>query len=180
MYTKPGAPIPLLCAANGPIMARNAGRHTGGYVAVGVPPEYHRDVLIPAFERGARESDKDPSTLMKCAWVSTSYHPDAEKALAGARVYGGLLIPECYHYVQDPRIIEQRALLVRDEALRAAFCIATSGEEIASTYQRFIDAGCNHIIWADMSPDPSLVADVWEQSALPQLSRQAEPTAARV
>jgi coenzyme F420-dependent glucose-6-phosphate dehydrogenase len=180
MYTKPTAPIPLLCASNGPIMARNAGRHTEGYVAVGVPPEYHRDVLIPAFERGARESDKDPSTLMKCAWVSTSYHPDAEKALAGARVYGGLLIPECYHYVQDPRIIEQRALLVRDEALRSAFCIATSGEEIARTYQRFIDAGCNHIIWADMSPDPSLVADVWAESALPQLSREADTARAQV
>ena len=47
---------------------------------------------------------------MKCAWVSTSYHPDPEQALNGARVYGGLLIPEAYNYIQDPRVIEQRAL----------------------------------------------------------------------
>jgi coenzyme F420-dependent glucose-6-phosphate dehydrogenase len=171
MYTKPAQPIPLLCAANGPVMARIAGNLADGYVAVGVPPAYHRDVLLPAFERGAREAGKDPDELMKCAWVSTSYHPTAEKALEGARAYGGLLIPECYHYVQDPRIIEQRALLVRDEALRQAFCIASSGAEVVDSFRRFIEVGCNHIIWADMSPDPMLVADLWADQVSPELQR---------
>lgn len=169
LYTKPEQPIPLLCAAQGPIMARNAGLYAEGYVAVGVPPSHHRDVLIPAFERGAREASKDPASLMKCAWVSTFYHPDEERALEGARVYGGLLIPEAYHYIQDPRVIEARARLVRDEAMREAFCIATSGEQIAQTFQAFVDAGCNHIIWADGSPDPDLVARVWAEEALPSL-----------
>jgi coenzyme F420-dependent glucose-6-phosphate dehydrogenase len=169
LYSKPSEPIPLLCAANRPIMARNAGRHSGGYVAVGVPPSYHRDVLIPAFEKGARGAGKDPDGLMKCAWVSTSYHPNADQALDGARVYGGLLIPEAYEYIQDPRVIEQRALLVKDDALREAFCIATSGEEVVQTFTRFIEAGCNHIIWADMSPDPTLVARLCAEEVLPEL-----------
>jgi coenzyme F420-dependent glucose-6-phosphate dehydrogenase len=149
-------------------MAANAGRHADGYVAVGVPPSHHHDVLLPAFGQGARESGRDPDTLMKCAWVSTSYHPDREVALGGARVYGGLLIPEAYHHIQDPRVIEQRALLVRDEAMDEAFCIATSTEEVVARMEPFIEAGCNHIIWADMSPDPSLVADV-AASIIPQL-----------
>jgi len=169
LYTKPVEPIPLLCASQGPIMARNAGRHTEGYVAVGVPPSHHRDVLIPAFEAGAREAGKDPSTMMKCAWVSSSYHPNAEKALDGARVYGGLLIPEAYSYIQDPRVIEQRALLVKDEALRQAFCVASSGEQIIERFEAFIEAGCNHILWADMSPDPSLVAKVCAEEVLPYM-----------
>ncbi len=168
LYSKPTAPIPLLCAANGPVMARNAGRHADGYVAVGVPPSHHRDVLIPAFEQGAREAGRDPSTLRKCAWVSTAYHPNRDTALEGARVYGGLLIPEAYHFIQDPRVIEQRALLVRDEALLEAFCIATSGEEVVARFENFIEAGCNHIIWADMSPDPALVADI-AAAILPEL-----------
>jgi alkanesulfonate monooxygenase SsuD/methylene tetrahydromethanopterin reductase-like flavin-dependent oxidoreductase (luciferase family) len=134
-----------------------------------VPPSHHRDVLIPAFEKGAREAGKDLAALMRCAWVSTFYHPSEERALAAARVYGGLLIPEAYHYIQDPRVIEARARLVRDEAMREAFCIATSGEQIARTFQAFIDAGCNHIIWADGSPDPDLVARVWAEEALPAL-----------
>ena len=170
MYSRPTEPVPLLCAANGPIMARRAGRHSDGYVAVGVSPEYHRTVLMPAFDEGAREGGRDPATLMKCAWVSASYHPEEARALDAARAYGGLLIPECFHYVQDPRVIEQRARLVRDEALLEAFCIASSGEQMVESFQRFIDVGCNHIIWADMSPDPRLVADVWADGVLPHIN----------
>jgi len=169
LYTKPEQPIPLLCAAQGPIMARNCGRHADGYVAVGVSPAHHRDVLIPAFEEGAREAGRDPAGLMRCAWVSTFYHPQTERALEAARIYGGLLIPECYHHIQDPRVIEQRARIVGEAALRDAFCIASSGEEIAHVFQRFIDAGCNHVIWADGSPDPSLVAKVFADGVLPVL-----------
>jgi len=170
MYSRPADPIPLLCSANGPMMARRAGRYADGYVAVGVSPAYHRDVLMPAFERGAREAGRDPDTLMKCAWVSASYHPDEERALDAARSYGGLLIPECYHHIQDPRIIEQRARLVRDEALKEAFCVSSSGEQMAASFQSFIDVGCNHVIWADMSPDPTLIADVWADRVLPQIT----------
>lgn len=172
LYTKPEQPIPLLCASQGPIMARNAGLHSDGYVAVGVPPSHHRDVLIPAFEEGAREAGKDPVNLMKCAWVSTFYHPNTERALAAAGAYGGLLIPECYHHIQDPRIIEQRASLISEDALRGAFCIATSGDEIAQVFEHFIDAGCNHIIWADGSPDPTLVAAVCADEVLPTLRKR--------
>jgi coenzyme F420-dependent glucose-6-phosphate dehydrogenase len=169
LYTKPERPIPLLCAANGPIMARNAGRYADGYVAVGVPPAYHRDVLLPAFEEGAREAGRDPAELMRCAWVSASYHPDERAALDAARLYGGLLIPEAYHHIQDPRVIEQRASLVRDEALREAFAIATSGAELVERFSAFVEAGCDHVIWADMSPDPFLVPAVWREEVLPAL-----------
>ena len=50
--------IPIICAAGGPKMAGNAGRLADGYVAVGVPTEVHRDVLIPAFEAGAAEAGR--------------------------------------------------------------------------------------------------------------------------
>jgi hypothetical protein len=113
--------------------------------------------------------------------VSTAFHPDEEEALKGARVYGGLLIPEAYHYIQDPRVIESRALLVRDEALRDAFCIATTGDEVIARFEDFIAVGCNHIIWADMSPDPSLVAPVCAEEVLPALkARYGAPATAGV
>jgi hypothetical protein len=95
-----------------------------------------------------------------------------QKAVEGARVYGGLLIPEAYSFIQDPRIIEQRALLVKDDALFQAFCVASSGEEIIRRFEAFIDAGCNHILWADMSPDPSLVAGVNAREVLPYLVKR--------
>jgi hypothetical protein len=58
---------------------------------------------------------------------------------------------------------------VRDEALRQAFCIASNAEEVADAFQGFVEAGCNHIIWADMSPDPTLVAPLWRDEVLPCL-----------
>jgi coenzyme F420-dependent glucose-6-phosphate dehydrogenase len=182
LYQKLEHRIPIVCAAGGPMMAGNAGRLADGYVAVGVPAEVHRDVLLPAFEAGAAEAGRAAAKGFRSAWVSTSYHPDRAKALDGARVYGGLLIPEAYSYIQDPRVIEQRALLVRDEALAAAFCIATSGEEIIARFEAFIEAGCDHIIWADMSPDPSIVAKVCRDEVLPYLNNKygAEPSPARV
>jgi coenzyme F420-dependent glucose-6-phosphate dehydrogenase len=172
LYQKPSTQIPIICASGGPKMAANAGRLADGYVSVGVPTEVHRDVLIPAFEAGAAEANRMAPSGFRTAWVSTSYHPDRERALEGARVYGGLLIPEAYTYIQDPRVIEQRALLVRDEALAGAFCIATSGEEIIARFEAFIEAGCDHIIWADMSPDPSLVAGVCRDQVLPYFARK--------
>lgn len=169
MYQKPEERIPIICAAGGPKMAGNAGRLADGYIAVGVPAEAHKTILQPAFEAGAAAAGRTVAPGFRTAWVSTSYHPDKHMAFEGARVYGGLLIPEAYTYIQDPRIIEQRARLVRDEALEEAFCVATSGEEIIARFEAYIEAGCDHIIWADMSPDPSLVAPVCRNEVLPYL-----------
>ena len=172
LYQKPDRRIPIICAAGGPKMAANAGRLADGYVAVGVPPSVHHDVLAPAFERGASEAGRRTPEGFRSAWVSTSYHPSMEQALEGARVYGGLLIPEAYTFIQDPRVIEQRALLVKDDALLAAFCVASSGEEIIRRFEAFIEAGCDHIIWADMSPDPDIVARVCRDEVLPYFARK--------
>jgi coenzyme F420-dependent glucose-6-phosphate dehydrogenase len=177
LYQKPDGRIPIICAAGGPKMAGNAGRLADGYVAVGVPPIVHEQTLIPAFEAGASDAGRTAGDGLRCAWVSTSYHPDRRRAIEGARVYGGLLIPEAYSYIQDPRVIEQRALLVRDEALLDAFCVASSGEEIIARFEAFIAAGCDHIIWADMSPDPSLVAPICRDEVLPYLQRKYGATA---
>jgi coenzyme F420-dependent glucose-6-phosphate dehydrogenase len=137
-----------------------------------VPPAFYTEVLHPALEKGARDAGKDPSKLEKFAWVSTFFHPDEEKALEAARRYGGLLIPECYHLVQDPRIIEQRALLIRDDLLKEAFGVATDPGKIIERFEAFIKAGCNHILWVDGSPDPDLVAEVCRKEVLPELRRR--------
>jgi coenzyme F420-dependent glucose-6-phosphate dehydrogenase len=172
LYTRPEGRIPIYCAANGPIVARLAGRLAEGHIAVGVPPSYYADVLIPAFEAGAREAGKDPANLERCAWVSTAFHPDRERALDYARLYAGLLIPECYTYIQDPRVIDARGRLIKDEALEEAFCIATTPEQVVDRFEQFIRAGCDHIIWADMSPDTDLVAEICRSEIVPHLKRK--------
>lgn len=86
-------PPPELTRKEAADHARNAGRHADDYVALGVPPSTTRAVLLPAFEKGAREAGKGPAARMTCARVSTRIRPDREETVKGARVYGGLLIP---------------------------------------------------------------------------------------
>jgi len=149
LYDKPKEPIPLYCAANGPRMVEVAGRYCQGFISVGKTPQEYEKELIPRFENAARKSGKDISKLDKIAWVSTFYHPDIEKAFKAARNYGGLLIPECYHNIQDPRIIEKRACEVDDKALAAAFNIASKPDDLITKFEAYIKAGCSYPVMAD-------------------------------
>lgn len=153
MYDKPREPIPLFCAANGPQGAAIAGRHADGFVSIN-PPQYYKDVIIPEVTRAAKEAGRDPRKIERAAWISTFYDPDEEKALKHARRYGGLLIPECYSLIDDPRIIEARANLIRDDVLASVFGIATSADELIGRVEAYIKVGVNHPVLAEASPNP--------------------------
>jgi len=168
LYDKPSKPIPLIGVAGGPKMAEIAGRFCDGILTLG-PPDYLRKVIIPAFEKGARDAGKDPTKLSKMVFIDTSYNPDIGKAIAKARLYGGVLIPECYSVVQDPRIIEQRSSLVRDDVLMSVFTIASKPEEIVEKYASYIKVGFDTLIWAEISPEPNLTPKVCKDHVIPAL-----------
>jgi coenzyme F420-dependent glucose-6-phosphate dehydrogenase len=153
MYDKPPKPIPLYIAANGPNAAKLVGKYADGFVSIN-PPQFYKDVLFPIINKTAKENGRDPDQIERAAWVSTSYDPDWNKAIRGARNYGGLLIPECYSVVDDPRIIEARADLVRDEILAQVFTIATKPEDLINRLESYIKVGVNHLILAECSPNP--------------------------
>lgn len=160
MYNKPEEKVPIFCAAGGPMMAKNAGKHAEGFISVGQLPQNYEEVLIPAFEEGAREANKTPKKMPKMAWINTFYDPDYEAALETARLYGGNLIPEVFHTTKDPRVIEERGKLVRDEKLEEMFCVASEPEEIISRYEEYLDSGVDHIVWMDGSNDPEKIPEV--------------------
>jgi len=168
LYDKPTQPIPMIGVAGGPKMAEIVGEHCDGILTLG-PLEYLKGVVLPAFDRGARKAGKDPSKLSKMAFVDTSYHPDMTKALAKARLYGGVLIPECYSVVQDPRIIENRSALVRDDVLTAAFAVSSKVSGLVERYASFAKAGFNTLIWAEISPDANLTPKFCKEQFLPAL-----------
>jgi coenzyme F420-dependent glucose-6-phosphate dehydrogenase len=169
LYVKPSPPIPLTCAANGPVMARHAGRHADGVCSVGIPPERFRDVVLPAFERGAREAGRDPAALQRMVWVPTSYHPDPAQALAAARLEAGVLVPGALEEVLDPRDMEELGRGVDEAAIRASACVASTPEEIVQAFERYLDAGATHVVWGDLSPEPDLVPPLARDVVLPRL-----------
>jgi coenzyme F420-dependent glucose-6-phosphate dehydrogenase len=166
IYDRPESPIPIFVAASGKRMMEIAGRYGDGFITI-APPSLIKNELIPAFERGAREAGKDPSRLERCAWICTSFHPDSEQALKIARKFAGLLIPECYTVQFDPRVIEARALLVRDDAMKEVFIIATTPDEIISGVEKYVNAGITHIILDEISPDPSLTPKIYREKVIP-------------
>ena len=162
LYTKPQPPIPMTCAANGPIMAHHAGRLTSGFCAVGVSPARYRDELLPAFNAGAAASGRDPSTLKSMIWIPVSYHPDRRRALASSRLEAGVLVPGVVDTVLDPREMERLGERVEEKLIIEASCIATSSGEIVDCFGRYLEAGANHIVWGDLSPDGDLIPGLAE------------------
>ena len=152
-------------------MAWNAGRHADGICSVGVTPARFRDTLLPAFARGAREAGKRPELMRRMVWVPTSYHPDPETALAAARLEAGVLVPGAFDTVLDPREFEELGKTVDEATIRAAACVASSAEEIAETFARYVKAGATHVVWGDLSPDPDLVPQLAKTAVL-QLLRE--------
>lgn len=168
LYDRPTNPIPLIGVAGGPKAAEIMGKYCDGILTLG-PPNYLRDVVLPAFEKSAQQAGKDPKQLTKMVFIDTSYHPDINEAVRKARLYGGVLIPECYSVVQDPRIIEQRSYLVRDDVLRSVFAVSSNPEEIIEKYATYIKAGFDTLIWAEISPDPLLTIKICREKIIPTL-----------
>jgi coenzyme F420-dependent glucose-6-phosphate dehydrogenase len=169
LYTKPEPPIPLTCAANGPVLARAAGRLADGICAVGVTPEVFRDRILPAFAAGAREADRDPARLERIIWVPTTYHPDPDQALAAARLEAGILVPGAFDTVVDPREMEALGHQVDEDTIRAASCVASTADEVVETFLRYVEAGATHVVWGDLSPDADLVPELARDHVLPRL-----------
>jgi coenzyme F420-dependent glucose-6-phosphate dehydrogenase len=169
LYVKPSPPIPLTCAANGPRLARAAGRLADGICSVGVTPEEFRDRILPAFEAGAREAGRDPAGLERMVWVPTSYHPDPAEALAAARLEAGVLVPGVFDTVVDPREMEELGKRVDEAAIRAACCVASDPEEIVAAFLRYADAGATHIVWGELSPEPDVIPELAREHVLPRL-----------
>jgi coenzyme F420-dependent glucose-6-phosphate dehydrogenase len=173
LYTKPSPPIPLTCAANGVVLARRAGRVADGICSVGIPADEFRDRILPAFEQGAREAGRDPTALERMVWVPTSYHPDPAEALTAARLEAGVLVPGAFDTVVDPRQMEELGSQVDEATIRAACCVASTAEEIETTFRRYFDAGATHVIWGDLSPEPDLIPELARDHVLPRLRAYA-------
>jgi len=169
LYDKPKQPIPLIGVAGGIKMAKIAGRYCDGILSLG-PPEYFKSVILPAFNEAARAAGKDPDKMEKMAFVDTSYHPNFELALKKARLYGGVLIPECYSIIQDPRVIESRSSLVRDDVLISAFNVASNPDQIINRFEEYAKVGVTTVIWAEISPDPWLTIKVCKEHVIPYFS----------
>ncbi len=161
LYDMPetGWPPPILMAASGPKTAYYAGKHCEGIVMI-ASPEIIKSILLPQFEKGARESGKNPELMEKAAFVSTAYHP--KDPYGKAKYYAGFLFPELYGVI-DPRIWEARSLMIKESAIKATYNIAQNADDLIEGFDRYVRVGVNSLIWDEISPDPWLTTKIFRE-----------------
>jgi coenzyme F420-dependent glucose-6-phosphate dehydrogenase len=139
LYTKPKSEnIQIFFSAIGAKAARYAGMYGDALVTLNTP-ETCREVIFPAFEKGARQTGKDPSKMEKMAHLET-YFADAETGVKQIRSNGedGILAPGAFTEL-DPRKIEKMGKDVSDERIKQNKFFIDSPEraiEIIDKYRR--------------------------------------------
>ena len=132
-------------------------------------PEFGKNTLLPQFEKGAKESGRNPKLMEKVSFVSTSYHPT--DPLGKAKYYAGFLMPELYNII-DPRIWEARSLMIKESAIKATYNIAQTADELIDGFDRYVKAGSNSIIWDEFSTAPWMTVKIFKEKVKPWFKDQ--------
>jgi coenzyme F420-dependent glucose-6-phosphate dehydrogenase len=170
IYALHKRPIPIFVAAGGPKAAQLAGKTADGLITVVITPEHYREVIIPAFERGAKISGRDPKTLEKMIELKISYDEDYEKAQGSCRCWMPNEVPNVISLpISDPRELEE--LGKRGGDIRA-WHITTNPEEHIKLIEDHIRLGFNRIQLHSSSPDEAKFIERYGKEVLPHIKER--------
>lgn len=170
IFDKPGAPVPILIAAGGPKAAEQAGREGDGLIVTsGKGTELYTDVLLPNFDKGAREAGKDGGALERMIEMKVSFDPDRERAMSDTREWAALALPgEDKAGVEDPREMERRAQAGADRA-HTRFIVSTDAEEHVARIREHTALGFDHLVFHFPGPDQERALRLYAKEVLPRL-----------
>jgi coenzyme F420-dependent glucose-6-phosphate dehydrogenase len=167
LYVKPTRKIPIYYSAIGPKAAYYAGRY-GDHLLTWATVKDFKEKILPNFERGAREAGKDPSRMERVVLLGGSVG-DVEGAVRWIRrVIAGAAITELFNE-PDPRVIERRAQQMSDEEIKNIYRLFPSPEGMVEEAKRFIEAGANHIVFTDFTPDFQAMMRAYREVVIPEL-----------
>jgi secondary-alcohol dehydrogenase (coenzyme-F420) len=157
VLTKPAEKIPVWVSAIGPRAARLAGRLGDHLMTLATDAHYVKEVLLPNFEAGAREADKDPKTMERAVQVNYIYDPDQ-------------VIPPELQKVEDPGTVPgiEKAL-----ELSLHMSWPQSAEDIIATIESLTGMGFDHIAVGNHTPSNAS----WRRNIETARQRSAIPAA---
>ncbi|CAN5149394.1 glucose-6-phosphate dehydrogenase (coenzyme-F420) [soil metagenome] len=170
IFDKPASPVPILVAAAGPRAAWQAGCDADGLICTsGKGMELYRDVLIPAFCKGAREHGKDPDELQKLIEMKVSFDTDHDRAMHDTREWAALALPgEDKAGVEDPREMERRAEKAADRAHKR-FIVSSDPDEHVERIREYVALGFNHLVFHLPGADQEGAMRLYAREVLPRL-----------
>ncbi len=177
LYDLPNEPIPIYVAASAP-----KSMHLAGKIGDGLITDSKRALdkdLRAAFEEGAREAGKDPSTMPVIAehFVVVGDKKDAEQA---AKLWR-FTVASWSKYVNfpDPRaILNDAEKSIPLEEVYADWPVSTDPKVHAEALQKLFDAGVTQVFVHSGQPDQQAVIDFYGQKVLP-LVKHPEAAATR-
>ncbi len=170
IYALQKKPIPIFVGAGGPKSAELAGRLADGLLTVVLSPEYYRQTIVPAFEKGARLAGKDPDEMEKMVELKLSFDEDYEKAEESCRCWMASEVPNVISLpISDPRELEK---LGKKEGDIRAWHIATNPEDHIKVIEDHIKLGFNRIQLNSSSPDEKKFITRYGKEVLPYLKEK--------
>lgn len=173
IYDAPEGGVPIYVAAGGPQMAKYAGRVGEGFICTsGKGAGLYRDQLLPAFEEGAKEAKRDPSTLDRMIEVKVSFDTDRQRALEDTHYWGALaLSAEEKTGVEDPLELERLADALPIERTASRWLVSDDPDEHVEQIEFYTDLGFTHLVFHAPGPDQRRFMDLYAERVLPRLRR---------
>jgi len=164
LYTKPQDEVPLYISGLGPKGAYMAGKYGDHLMTVAADPDMLKNSTIPNFEKGARDSGKDPKEMERAMLIWYSVDDDMTCAIEGNRFWSGVLVPSMFKYkVYEPKEVQAHAALVSHDLIRKNYICGTDSEQLIKEIERFKRAGINHFCLGNSSPDINKGIDVFKE-----------------
>ena len=170
LWTMPAVAPPVLVATNGPVTARRAGKVADGIVTDGT--SYDRtSTLLEQFDRGARESGRDPGGMLKVLHLYLSWAPTQERAMANAIEQwplGAMRFPK--GDIRSPHVLEQMARQVRPDDFDERMLISGDVEAHRRRIQQFADMGFDRIYLHNVGLNQREWIEKFGQDVLPAVT----------
>lgn len=174
LYTKPKTRIPLYVAANGPSTAYVAGKYADGLLTSGrVIEAKFKSELLPALERGAKDSGRNPEEIRKIVHIITSYDEDFARAVESCKFWNATMLPGIFSAeVYDPREIEEKARSIeREDVIKRRF-IVTSEEDAIRKIELYLEFGVTEVEFLSTSPDQNKFIEFFGKRVFPYFRGQ--------
>lgn len=146
LYTKPRTSVKVLFSAVGEKFAEIAGKNGDGLITLGSrnPLERCRDVIFPAFDRGARSAGKDLTVLQKILSLSFTLE-DPDEYVKSHKEHSGYLVKAALNEA-DPRKIDSMGSEMPDEAILKSTNFCKNWGDVVELIHRFREIGVNEIV----------------------------------
>jgi coenzyme F420-dependent glucose-6-phosphate dehydrogenase len=169
LYTMPQTPPPIYVATAGPIQSKRTGRYCDGIITVGAADEKIR-MLMQKFEEGAREEDKDPSTMPRMIQLHVSWAENGDEAEEHAVKEwpnGGMPFPKAD--IRNPEDFAAMAKQVSIENFKNRVLTSADLDEHLEHVQHYVDLGFDEVYVHNVGRNQEEFIRAYGERVIPKL-----------